>query len=144
VSSAHPPGRPRSSRFALAGSLAALALVGLGFAWVAVKSFELIHGDIGISSLKPVEVTGPQEIVFQWRRDACEPRDIPDTPARAYRDAAGTVHLLASHYVTRQMTGPDLDHVQHRCPVVMRSAYDGRPSRYADREWLSAPYTLDG
>jgi hypothetical protein len=144
VSSAQPPGRPRSSRLALAASLAGLVLVVLGFSWIAVKSFEFIHTGIGASNLKAVKITGPQETVFRWQRDRCDSRDVPDVPARAYRDAAGTVHLFAAHYVTRQWTGPDLNHVRHDCRVVMKSAYDRRPSRYTDKEWITAPYTLDG
>jgi hypothetical protein len=144
--SAQPPGRPRSSRTAIAVSLAALVVVVLGFSWVAVKSFEFIHGNgvIGGAKLKPVKVTGSQELVFVWKRDACEPRDNPDDPAHAYRDARGDVHLIASHYVTRQSVGPDLNHVEHRCPVVMRSSYDPDPARYQDKEWLFAPYSPDG
>jgi hypothetical protein len=54
------------------------------------------------------------------------------------------VHLIASHYVNRAMTGPDLDHLERRCPVIMRSAYDPRPAEFADHEWIASTYTTDG
>jgi hypothetical protein len=127
-------------------SLGVLFAVVVGFALVAVASFKLIHGNlIGPGSkLKPVEVIGPQQTVFRWRTEACEPRDIPDTPARAYRDAHGEVHLISSHYVNRAMTGPDLSHVKRRCPVIMRSTYDPRPGEFADHEWIASTYTTEG
>jgi hypothetical protein len=139
-----PPGRPRSFRLAIALWVGAFAAVCAGFAWVAVKSFEVIHPDHRGATLKAVDVTGQEETVFKWRRDRCEEIDIPDSPARAFRDADGTVHLIASHYVSRQATGPDLDHVRHRCQVIMRSDFNANPAAFDDREWIFAPYTPDG
>jgi hypothetical protein len=73
-----------------------------------------------------VEVTGSEQVVFDWSQDACEPADIPDIPARAFRDAQGRVQLIASHYVNRRMTGPDLDHLTHDCSVIMAWRRRGR------------------
>jgi hypothetical protein len=145
VSSFPPTGRPLS-RVGLALSIAALVAVTGGFAWAAVESFNFIHGSLGtgISNLKAVKVTGPQQTLFSWRRQACEPRDIPDAPARAFRDAAGQVHLIASHYVSRQSVGPNLNRVKHRCAVIMQSDYNPDPSKFEDKEWILAPYTTDG
>jgi hypothetical protein len=122
-----------------------LAAVIGGFAWISVQSYNLLHTEpLGVSKLQPAEIIGPEQIVFNWRRDACEPRDIPDAPARAFRDADNQVHLLASHYVSRQAIGPSLDRVKHRCTVVANSASDPRPEAFQDKEWLFSPYTLDG
>jgi hypothetical protein len=145
VSGFVPPGRPGSSRLAIIGSGAVLVAVVAGFAWIAVRSYHLIHTEsLGGSNLKPVRIAGPEQTVFDWKRSACEPADVPDAPARAFRDAHGQVHLIASHYITRQATGPDLDRVEHRCDVVMRSAYDPIPGDFQDKEWLASPYTLEG
>jgi hypothetical protein len=91
-----------------------------------------------------VKITGQKEVVFDWSQDACEPADIPDTPARAFRDAQGRVHLIASHYVSRRMSGPDLDHLTHDCSVIMSSHYDPDPATFDDREWIHSTYTPDG
>jgi hypothetical protein len=91
-----------------------------------------------------VKITGQKEVVFDWSQDACEPDDIPDTPARAFRDAQGRVHLIASHYTNRRMTGPDLDHLTHDCGVIMSSHYDPDPATFDDREWIHSTYTPDG
>ena len=79
------------------------------------------------------------------REDACSPIDIPDLPARAFRDADGQVQLIASHYVNRAMRrARACDTVAPRLPALMVSALDADPARFDDREWLAAPYTDDG
>lgn len=89
-------------------------------------------------------IAGEKEIVFDWSRDACSATDIPDLPARAFRDSGGRVQLIVSHQETRRMIGPDLDHVTRDCTVVMASHGDPDPARFDDREWISAVYTQDG
>jgi hypothetical protein len=128
--------------------LAALALTGAIalFAAAVVLSFQLLSGDEaeGPSRLAPVELAGPEETVFSWNRDRCDDDDLPDLPARAFRDDRGRVVLIASHFVNRRFVGPELGRLEHPCDVIMASRFDADPSRYADREWLAAPYTDDG
>lgn len=87
---------------------------------------------------------GSEEVVFDWSRDACEPVDIPDSPARAFRDARGRVQLIASHYVVRRMIGPRLDDLRRDCRILMRSHEDPDPANFDDREWITSLYTADG
>jgi hypothetical protein len=91
-----------------------------------------------------VRAAGPEETVFDWSTMACEDADIPDNPARAFRDALGRVQLIASHWTVRRMIGPSLDQLQHDCTPVMYSHGDPDPSNYEDREWLMSTYTFDG
>ena len=91
-----------------------------------------------------VKIIGLEETVFDWSQSACAPDDIPDIPARAFRDAQGRVQLIASHYTSRRMSGPDLDHLTRDCGVIMRSTYDPDPAKFDDREWIHSTYTLDG
>ena len=79
-------------------------------------------------------IVGEEEVVFDWSRDASEPIDIPDVPARAFRDARGRVQLVASHYVSRRSIGPSLGAVRHECAPVMRSHENPDPSAFDDRE----------
>jgi len=51
---------------------------------------------------------GSRSVVFNTATDSCELIDIPDAPARAFRDYQGTVHLIAAHYIMRQDVGPAL------------------------------------
>jgi hypothetical protein len=139
------PKRPDSPRAAVIGAAAVLAAVIGGFAWISIQSYELLHGESQRSSpLEPVKIVGQEEVVFDYSRQACGEQDIPDAPARAFRDADGIVHLWATHYIARQATGRDLGRVEHRCSIVMQSRYDRRPSAFQDKEWLFSPYTIDG
>jgi hypothetical protein len=92
----------------------------------------------------PVNILGPEEIVFDWTTDRCETEDIPDLPARAFRDADDKVQLIATHFINRRMIGDDLASVVRDCNVIMVSDMDADPSQYNDREWISAVYTQDG
>lgn len=92
-----------------------------------------------------VVVTGPEEMVFDWSEDNCEPENIPDIASRAFRDADGQVNLLIGHYVNYRMIGPSLDDLTMDCSApIMRSAFDPDPSTFNDSEWITSPYTFDG
>ncbi len=91
-----------------------------------------------------VKIIGPEEIVFDWTRDRCDMVDIPDLPARAFRDADGKVQLLASHYVSRRMIGDTLNSVKRECAIIMNSDYDPEPSKFNYKEWIASVYTVDG
>lgn len=123
-----------------------LLAVTAGFVAIAVLSYRMLSGDgtDPVSSLPPVALVSDEQTVFDYTEDACSPIDIPDAPARAFRDANEQVRLIASHYVTRAMVGPSLDAVRHDCRRVMVSDLDGDPARFDDREWITAPYTRDG
>lgn len=75
---------------------------------------------------------------------SCDSRDIPDTPARAVRIESGGVQLYATNRDNRLDTGPDLLHLEHRCPVVFRGGGKDDPAAYDDRAWIASPWTTDG
>ena len=91
-----------------------------------------------------VTVAGPAETVFRWQADRCAPDDIPDAPARAFRDQAGTVHLFASHYVNRALVGPLLDAVRPDCAVAFVADKADDPEKFDDYVWLAGFHTDDG
>lgn len=95
-------------------------------------------GEISLSA------TGQVEVVFRYKVDACDSRDIPDAPARAFRDAAGRVHLYAPHDVNRGMTGASLDTVKPDCRVAYQGGERDDPAAFDDRAWLAAFATEDG
>jgi hypothetical protein len=120
----------------------------------AIRTTSLLLGFLILSALvrpaaaEPPELSlarsGRAEVVYSWRAMRCEDSDVPDTPARAWRDAAGQVHLLASHATNRAMIGPDLDHLKQDCRVVFKGSGDAAPEHYDDRSWITSPYTIDG
>jgi len=107
-------------------------------------NFEVTTPIYGTYSRVHVVIQGPEEVVFDWTTDQCDMEDIPDMPARAFRDADGKVQLIATHYSGRRMIGDDLNSVTRDCRVIMSSDKDPDPSKYNDREWLASLYTLDG
>jgi hypothetical protein len=91
-----------------------------------------------------LKITGEPEVVFNWSTDRCESYNVADLAVRAFRDAAGAVHLILAHFVNYQMTGPDLNHIAVDCNKVMTSDFEIDPSMYDDAQWIASPYTEDG
>jgi hypothetical protein len=87
---------------------------------------------------------GQPQAVFTYATDRCDRLDIPDQPARAYRDAAGDVTLIASTDNARRAIGKSLDTVTHQCAVIHSSDNDPTFGDFRYHEWLQAPYTRDG
>jgi hypothetical protein len=113
-----------------------------GFWGVPVCTALLLVGLGGSAGAVTVSVTGPQEMVYDWSTQACQVEDIPDLPARAFRDSLGRTQLTLSLYTNHRMVGPDLNHLIHDCQVTMASDRDPLPSNYDDADWLAAPYSL--
>ena len=74
----------------------------------------------------------------------CDPADIPDAPARAIRTATGQVLLFAASEDNRVNTGPDLLHLTHPCPVILRGAQNDDPAAFDDHAWITTPWSPDG
>jgi hypothetical protein len=91
-----------------------------------------------------VRQIGPEQTVFDWSTMRCEDINIPDSPARAFRDASNQVQLTLSHYVNYRMIGPSLNSLSVDCSPTMLSDANADPAAYDDKEWIGAPYTLDG
>ena len=94
----------------------------------------------------PGDVTlGAEEVVFDYTTDRCETNDIPDVPARAFRDADGNVQLIAGHYVNYRSTSSTLAAVTRDCSTpVLTSHKDPDPQNYDYKEWIHSVYTEDG
>ena len=94
--------------------------------------------------LSALTLVGPPSVVFKAGRDACDGADVPDSSARAFRDAAGAVALFGMHYRNRALRGPDLGHLKLDCTVVLDSGEKSDPALYDDRSWITATWTEDG
>ena len=90
------------------------------------------------------EISGPPELVYDWSSDRCEDFDIPDLPARAFRDQTGQVQLISAHATARRFIGPNLDNVVRDCTVVMSPHFDPDPAMFNYAELIGATYTEDG
>jgi hypothetical protein len=94
--------------------------------------------------LSALTLVGPPTLVFKAGRDACDGADVPDAPARAFRDASGAVALFGMHYRNRALRGPGLDRLKLDCAVVLDSGERSDPAAYDDRSWITATWTEDG
>ena len=103
-----------------------------------VKNSPLVHPAITAAAI------GQPQAVFTYATDRCGPMDLPDQPARAYRDSAGEVNLIDSDFNARRATGKTLDTVTHQCAVIHRAGNDPAFGAFRYHEWLQAPYTTDG
>jgi hypothetical protein len=92
----------------------------------------------------PNFLDGPAVAAFDTKRDSCEQIDIPDAAARAFRDDKGTIHLIASHYVTRAGLGSTLEAIKHNCQIVYQTPHDGNIADFNDYTWLNSFYNIDG
>ena len=97
----------------------------------------------GESQLR-VSLQGKPELVYDPKRDACKPNDIPDVNARAFRAADGSVTLTALHFVNRALRGPDLDHLKLDCAVVLDSKQSPDPAQYDGRRFITSLWSDDG
>ncbi|MCA0399812.1 MAG: hypothetical protein LCH38_03250 [Proteobacteria bacterium] len=91
-----------------------------------------------------VEIAGPARVILGLNEKACGAEDYPDAPARAFRDAKGQVHLIASHTIGRQWIGPSLLDLSRSCAVMFRGGRRDDPEVFDDHAWLAAFYTEDG
>lgn len=101
--------------------------------------FSLVWEDDERVSLR---VVGPEEVVFDWSEQACEPEEIPDIPAKAFRDSKGRVQLLAFNHTAHRMIGPDLNSLDHDCSRLIHSHREADPGRFDDLEWITSVYAL--
>ena len=90
------------------------------------------------------EISGPEEVVYDWTTDRCGDWDIPNFPARAFVDSSGQVQLFFSYNGPRRLIGPDLNSLTRDCRFVMQSHRDNNPAMFNDEEWIGATYTEDG
>ncbi len=104
---------------------------------------------IGFSSFSQVvypgtPTIGTAEIVFDYSSSKCHLDDLPDVPARAFRDANGKINLIASHYTNWRMIGNSFTTLIKDCNSIMSSDEDSDPAKFNNKEWINATYTTDG
>jgi hypothetical protein len=115
----------------------------LACAWAAVL---LVPGDARGEpaprlSLDPA---AKPELLYAYKQDACDSHDLPDVPARAFRDAHGRITLLATNYVHRALIGHSFATLSKRCEILYKPSQIGEPALYDDKAWIQAVYTEDG
>lgn len=100
-----------------------------------------LHGACVAQTLDPREMG----YLFDWQSQGCERWDIVDTPARAWRDDHGTVHVMAGAETSRASTGRALEVSMDRdCAARLISPKDSDPAKRNDRLWIASVFTMNG
>jgi hypothetical protein len=113
------------------------------------KLLPLILGLVGMLACRPgpaaeLTVAGGPRVVFASRDSRCAANDIPDAPARAFRDGAGAIRLFAAHAANRSFAGPTLDAVKRDCHLAFEGGGNDDPAAFDDRIWLTSFWTTEG
>ncbi|KAA3619653.1 MAG: T9SS C-terminal target domain-containing protein [Calditrichaeota bacterium] len=93
-----------------------------------------------------VDFLDAEETVFDWSADSCEQIDIPDAPARFFRDADGKIQVIAPHFTNYRMIGDDFNSLVRDCSngPILSSHKNHDPAMWNDHEWILGTYTTDG
>jgi hypothetical protein len=106
---------------------------------------------LSISSVSATElgvrllfIENPVPLV-DWHGSKCEDIDIPDAGFRAFRRSDGKIVGIASHYITRTLTGSTLQVLRREsCRPALVSQRNPDPAQHDDQTWLAATWTDDG
>lgn len=88
--------------------------------------------------------TAQPTLLFDWSAERCGTWDIPDTPARFWRDPAGNVHMISGSEENRSSTGPSLVQLTRKCEIIYSGSRKADPSLRDDRVWIASIFTKDG
>lgn len=71
--------------------------------------------------------------------------DVPDSSARAFRNAKGQVYLLAGSSLDIAMVGNSLNNVKRvSCQPLLKPVRSSDPATYTNDEWMRSVYSIDG
>ena len=78
--------------------------------------------------------------LFDWSEDACAQWDIPDAPARFWREGVG-VAMIAGSEASRISTGPTMFELERRCDIVYSGNHNSNPGHHDDRAWIHSVWS---
>lgn len=104
---------------------------------------------VGSGSTAPAPIVhaaldGPRTAVFTTPRDSCEPNDVPDAMARAFRDYKGIIHFVTAATDLYASLGPSLVKLERSCEAAYRSSNNTNPAAFNDQAWIDSFFTPDG
>jgi hypothetical protein len=123
-----------------------VALISLWFA--AVILFLILESGIVLAQNTPkILLEGGEareEVIFDDRRSTCQLRQLPDSPARAVRQADGEIVLFTAFENNWFMDGKNWADLKPDCASAGRGAENPDPNVVNDKYWIQALHTLDG
>jgi PKD domain-containing protein len=127
----------------------------LVISWLCLTGAFGVPGAQAITYGPDTKGLGSEQTVFDHENEAtgdlieaCDTWDIPDQPARAFRDDQNRVQLQFGANMPRRNIGSDLNVASsfghHDCTFTSVDGNDPDPSHYDMYSWVAAPYTFDG
>ena len=91
-----------------------------------------------------VTVSGSEKVIFDSDVSGCDNHHLPDSPARAFRNAQGKMVMFAPNFQNRAFVGYGFNSLKPDCDSRFMAAGKASPDLLDDRTWLQAIYTNDG
>ena len=89
-------------------------------------------------------ITGAEQIVYDWSQMACFTDNYADGPARAFRDSQSQIQLLLPHMDNTRMIGPSFNNLVNDCAVIRGSPRDPFAGHFNHSQWIMATHTANG
>lgn len=114
--------------------------------WIAAVLAIMLAGLAAALPARAADAPRPRDpaLLYDWSRERCAQWDIPDTPARFWRDATGSLHMVAGAEASRAGLGPGLRTLVHDCRILHRGSESADPAASDDRVWIASVFTRDG
>ncbi|CAM3055828.1 Uncharacterised protein [Legionella steigerwaltii] len=107
-----------------------------------------LAGNQSVCQNPQIKISGPREVVYSYKKDHCSEMDIPDTPAMAFKDAEGMVHLFNGFSGSYMSVGKTLNEVKRDCsqPFTneVKPIAGNTPDSFDNWKWFRSPWTYDG
>ena len=91
-----------------------------------------------------LQIVGEEEVVFSTKGDGCPLRQFPDSPARAVREAEGSIVLFATFENNWYLRGADWKSLKADCLSAGHGARNADPRALDDKYWIQALSSTDG
>jgi hypothetical protein len=87
---------------------------------------------------------GREQVVFRWATNRCDDDHIPDSPARAFKNADNQIIFFATHYTNQPLVGQLFDTLTPDCAHRIMAHMNPEPDKFDAKIWLQTFYTEDG
>jgi len=114
-----------------------------------ILSVSAAHADENAICKNPlIRIAGQREVVYNYKTDHCNRVDVPDTPAMAFKDAHGKVHLFNGITGSFASVGSSLNDVHRDCDQSLSTddqpENKATPASFDNWKWFRSPWTNDG
>ena len=91
-----------------------------------------------------VKINGTETKIFDYQSQRCDTENIPDAPARIFKNAQGELKIFAADTGNRALRRTSEGQWVSECDITIKSKKSEKPEEYADSSWIAALWTDDG